>query len=160
LAIYLQIWANREYQTSKKPKTCKHVERVQEYLQDTEGGREPEETGESAVADPAPGFSRWIKKIHGRDFIEYQGLLAMAHEHGLQELSAEFISVTPDLALAQAHAVFADGRRFWEAADATPANVNVNVKAHYARCALTRAKARVLRDALNIGMASIEELEE
>ncbi len=84
----------------------------------------------------------------------------MAHEHGLQELSAEFISVTPDLALAQAHAVFADGRRFWEAADATPANVNVNVKAHYARCALTRAKARVLRDALNIGMASIEELEE
>ena len=163
-----QVFANgheikctcKAYQTSKKPKTCKHVERVQEYVQDTEGGREPEETGESAPAEPALGLSRWIKKIHGRDFIEYQGLLAMAHERGLIELSAEFIAVDEKLALAQAHAVFADGRRFWEAGDATPNNVHQQVKAHFPRVALTRAKARVLRDALNIGVVSVEELNE
>jgi hypothetical protein len=150
----------KAYQTSKRPKACKHVGAVQEYLQDTQGGREPEEEGGMVVPPPTSGLSRWVKKIHGRDFVLYEGLLAMAHERGLIELSAEFISVDEKLALAQAHAVFADGRRFWEAADATPANVNVNVKAHYARCALTRAKARVLRDALNIGIVSVEELNE
>src|SRR5262249_12666041 len=136
------------YKRSKAPKHCKHIPIVQAYVQQTEGGREPEEDGAMSVPPSPPGLSRWTKRIHGKDFIEYQGLLALAHEQGLQELAAEFISVTPELALAAAHAFFADGRKFREAADATPANVNANVKAHYARCALTRAKARVLRDAL------------
>src|SRR5919199_914647 len=104
--------------------------------------------------------SKWIKKLHGKEFIQYAGLLAMAHEHGLTDLAAEFISVTPELALAAAHAFFADGRKFWDAGDATPTNVHSQVKAHFPRVALTRAKARVLRDALNIGMVSVEELEE
>jgi hypothetical protein len=68
-----------------------------------------------------PGLSKWIKHIHGKEFIQYAGLLAIAHEQGLQELAAEFISVTPELALAAAHAFFADGRKFWDAGDATPA---------------------------------------
>jgi len=84
----------------------------------------------------------------------------MAHDQGLQELSAEFISVTPELALAAAHAFFADGRKFWDAGDATPTNVHQQVRAHFPRVALTRAKARCLRDALNIGMMAVEELEE
>jgi hypothetical protein len=84
----------------------------------------------------------------------------MAHEQGLIELKAEFISVTDTLALAAAYAVFKDGRKFWDAADATPTNVRAQVKAHFARMALTRAKARALRDALNISMVSLEELEE
>lgn len=49
---------------------------------------------------------------------------------------------------------------FSEAADATPANVAPRVKAHFPRMALTRAKARALRDALNMGMCSLEELSE
>jgi len=165
-----QVFANgaeikctcKAYQTSKRPKTCKHVERVQEYFQQTEGGREPEEEGGIAVPPPStmPTHAKWVKRIHGKDFIEYQGLLAMAHEHGLTDLAAEFISVTADVALAAAHAVFADGRKFWEAGDATPNNVHQQVKAHFPRVALTRAKARVLRDALNIGMIAVEELEE
>src|SRR5262249_11813143 len=152
-----QVFANgteikctcKAYQTSKKPKTCKHLGAVQEYLQQTEGGREPEEAQDTdadhmAIPPPPSGLSRWTKRIHGKDFIQYEGLLVMAHEQGLQELAAEFISVTPELALAAAHAFFADGRKFWEAADATPSNVNANVKAHYARCALTRPKPRPL----------------
>jgi hypothetical protein len=113
--------------------------------------------GDAGTSSP---FSKWVKLIHGKEFITYEGLLAMAHEQELIELSAEFISVDENLALAAAYAVFKDGRKFWEAGDATPENVHVNVKAHFPRVALTRAKARVLRDALNIGMVSVEELEE
>ena len=43
--------------------------------------------------------------------------------------------------------------------DATPSNVNDKVAPHFARVALTRAKARALRDALDIEMCSVEELE-
>jgi hypothetical protein len=110
-------------------------------------------------AGTPPPTSKWVKLIHGKEFISYEGLLAMAHEHGLQKLKAEFISVTDKLALAAAYATFKDGREFWEAGDATPTNVHEQVKKHFPRVALTRAKARVLRDALNIGMVSVEELE-
>ena len=47
-----------------------------------------------------------------------------------------------------------------ECADATPTNVGAKVKAHFACMALTRAKARALRDALNIAMCSVEEMAE
>src|SRR6266568_5493436 len=102
-------------------KSCKHLGAVQQYLQHTEGGVEAEEISETA--QPATGsIARWITKIHGKDFIQYAGLLAMAHEQGLTELAAEFISVTEALALAFAWAQFNDGRRFWESGDATPTN--------------------------------------
>ena len=83
----------------------------------------------------------------------------MAHERGLVNLSAHFISVTNDLALAEATAEFADGKTFMECADASPSNVNAKIRPHFPRMALTRAKARALRDALNISVASIEEME-
>jgi len=139
-------------------KACPHVDAVRQHLQQMDGGGTPAEGREPV---PAPvALAQWIKQIHGRDCIAYQGLLALAHEQGLQELAAEFISVTPELALAAAHAFFRDGRRFWDAGDATPTNVHQQVRAHFPRVALTRAKARVLRDALNMGMVAIEELEE
>jgi hypothetical protein len=103
--------------------------------------------------------SQFIVELHGKEFVQYAGLLAMAHERGLQRLNARFISVTGELALAEATAAFADGRTFSECADATPANVGAKVKAHFARMALTRAKARALRDALNIAMCAVEEVE-
>src|SRR5207249_2408835 len=82
--------------------------------------------------------------------------LAMAHEQGLVNLSAHFISVTDTLALAEATAEFSDGRTFRECADATPGNVGPTVRAHFPRIAATRAKARCLRDDLNISVASID----
>jgi hypothetical protein len=102
---------------------------------------------------------QYIQLIHGRPFVRYAGLLAMAHERGLQKLEATFVSVTDALAVAQATATFLDGRRFVESSDATPENVHFGVRPHFARLALTRAKARALRDALNIGMCAVEELE-
>jgi len=83
----------------------------------------------------------------------------MAHERGLTSLSAHFITVSGDLALAEASAEFADGKVFKDCADATPGSVNAKIRPHFPRMALTRAKARALRDALNISVASIEEME-
>jgi hypothetical protein len=99
-----------------------------------------------------------IVHLHGKPFVQYAGLLALAHERGLVSLKAHFISVTPELALAEAEAAFADGKTYGECADATPANVGPKVKAHYARMAPTRAKARCLRDALNVGICTLEEV--
>jgi hypothetical protein len=56
-------------------------------------------------------------------------------------------------------ATFQDGRVFEESGDATPGNVNARIKPHFARMALTRAKARALRDALNLAMVAVEELD-
>jgi hypothetical protein len=114
-------------------------------------------SGFVAASSPLP--SAFVTTIHGRDFVQFAGLLALAHAQGLVSLSAELLSVTPELAVARATATFADGRTFTEAADATPDNVNAGVRKHFARCALTRAKSRALRDALNINMVAVEELE-
>jgi hypothetical protein len=118
--------------------------------------------GPMPTADaPAPTIPAWaLVELHGKQFVTFGGLLAMAHERGLQSLAAHFVSVTAELALAEATATFADGRTFTEAADATPKNVNRQVAPHFPRCAITRAKSRALRDALNISMVSVEELEQ
>ena len=112
-----------------------------------------------AQARPVTIPREFLTTIHGKEYVTFTGLLAMVHAQGLMSLSAELVSVTPDLALAKATATFADGRLFTEAADATPDNVNAGVKKHFARCALTRAKARCLRDALNISTCAVEELD-
>jgi hypothetical protein len=111
----------------------------------------------------APGLPESLKPyvvtLHGKPFVQYAGLLFLAHERGLVSLKAHFISVTDTLALAEAEATFTDGQTYGECADATPQNVGATVRAHFPRITLTRAKARVLRDALKIGIAALEELD-
>jgi hypothetical protein len=102
--------------------------------------------------------AHYLQTIDGKPFVKYAGLLAMAHERGLQQLEARFTRVSDTLAVAHATATFVDGRRFTESGDATPENVGHQVRPHFARLALTRAKARCLRDALNIGLCTVEEL--
>ena len=93
-------------------------------------------------------------------FIRYAGLLQMAQARGLVRLTADWTYNDPELSLAHAVATFQDGRRFEESGDATPANTNRKVAPHYRRVALTRAKARVLRDALGVDLVAVEELSE
>jgi hypothetical protein len=129
----------------------------------------PEDLAGDLDAEPVPLSERgcpapvippqFLVTIQGKQFVLFSGLLAMAHQQGLLSLSARFISVTADLALAEATAMFHDGRTFTEAADSTPGNVNSRIKPHFARMALTRAKARALRDALNLAYVCAEELD-
>jgi hypothetical protein len=55
-----------------------------EYLQEKEGGLEPDEIEAGMVIPPptengaAFAMSKWVKRIHGRDFVQYEGLLALA----------------------------------------------------------------------------------
>ena len=100
----------------------------------------------------------YVVHIKGKAFIQYGGLLTLAQSRGLVSLKVDFISVTSELALARAEAVFADGRTYAECADATPGNVGAQVRPHFPRLALTRAKARTLRDALGVTMVALEEL--
>jgi hypothetical protein len=161
---------------------CKHriaagiQKRAVVYARQTLAQREGASTGQAeAPNQPAPaqplaslvvaetpglpeGLKPFIVTLHGKPFVQYAGLLLLAHERGLVSLKAHFISVTPELALAEAEATFADGKTYGECADATPGNVGATVKAHYPRMALTRAKSRTLRDALQIGIAALEEL--
>jgi len=98
--------------------------------------------------------------IQGRPFVRYAGLLQMALARGLLCLQADWTFNDAELSLAHAVARFRDGRVFEEAGDATPANTNRKVAVHFRRVALTRAKARTLRDALGIDLVAVEELAE
>ena len=117
-----------------------------------------QQTGE--VHDEEPQIDpEFVEVIKGKPFVQYRGLLAMATERGLCKLEARIDFQSAEIVYASATATFADGRVFSEAADATPQNVAVHVRPHFPRMALTRAKARCLRDALNLGLTSAEELE-
>lgn len=102
---------------------------------------------------------QFLVTIQGKQFVLYTGLLHLAHQQGLVSLTEELISLSPELFLAKAMATFRDGRVFQGMADATPDNVHSRIKPHFARMAGTRAKARALRDALNIAYTCAEELE-
>jgi len=121
----------------------------------------PVETPASLDAPTVPEvLTPFLTHLHGKAFVRYAGLLALAHERGLVRLDARIEFHSETLVLASATATFADGRTFTEWADATPANVTAQVRPHWIRMALTRAKARALRDALNIAVVALEELGE
>ena len=92
----------------------------------------------------------------------YRGLLAKAHEDGLSKVSTRLTQVPTDenarTAIATAEVVTSKGT-FEGIGDASPENVPPHILPHLIRMAETRAKARALRDAVNIGVVSFEELD-
>jgi hypothetical protein len=100
---------------------------------------------------------RHIVHIQGHAFVKFAGLLALAHQRGLQTLKVTWTHNSEELSLAHAIAVFPHGV-FEECADSTPGNVGKKVALHWRRLSLTRAKARALRDALGCDMVALEEL--
>jgi hypothetical protein len=96
-----------------------------------------------------------------REVVLYVGLLSKAHEEGLVRIRTSLIQRPCDengkTAIAKALVETKKGC-FDGIGDASPDNVNSFIAPHLIRVAETRAKARALRDAVNIGVVSFEEL--
>ncbi len=103
----------------------------------------------------------FIIERQGKSFVLYAGLLEEAHSQGLREISTTLLQVpSPDngqVAICQA-VVETERGRYTGIGDASPENVSPLMRVHLIRMAETRAKARALRDAVNVGVAALEEL--
>jgi hypothetical protein len=97
----------------------------------------------------------------GKRFVLYAGLLEEAHSRGLRSIETDLLQVPDagngDVAIVRAVVRTEDGK-FTGIGDASPENVNRNIAPHVIRMAETRAKARALRDAINVGVTAFEEL--
>jgi len=107
-----------------------------------------------------------IKDRQGRiiateDVVTYAGLLSLAHDKGLKKMETALVQLPEEtnghtavfLAVVETESGIYKGH-----GDASPDNVASRIIPHIIRMAETRAKARALRDAVNIGVVSIEEL--
>lgn len=112
---------------------------------------------------------------NGKDFVLYQGLLDESHQIFSKwwEMETELVQVPSAendmVAIVHAHFIgepgdsTPDNPKVTKASgigDASPDNVGRNIVPHIIRMAETRAKARALRDAVNVGATSVEELGE
>lgn len=103
----------------------------------------------------------FIIERQGKNFVLYAGLLEEAHQQGLKEITTALVQIpNPDngnVAVCQA-VVETEKGRFTGIGDASHENVAPIMRQHIIRMAETRAKARALRDAVNVGVAALEEL--
>ena len=135
------------------------------------------EVAEQQTQDEPPDFPdvqikrRFLIKREGKDFITYPGLVDALHalSEGYFELSTAIAQLPSaengQTAVVTARVAIFDNqnrdtslREATGIGDANPGNVNRGMAGHLIRLAETRAKARALRDLLNVGTASIEEL--
>jgi hypothetical protein len=97
-----------------------------------------------------------------KEVVTYQGLLSKAHDEGLTRVKTSLLQIPAgdngQVAIAKAEVETSKGI-FEGLGDASPENVNSFIVPHLIRMAETRAKARALRDAVNVGVASFEELD-
>ena len=105
---------------------------------------------------------KFIVDLRGKSYPTWPGVLDAATRAGLKSLTTELLQVpSPEnghVAIVLATATFDDGRVFSDLGDCSPANVSAQIASASIRMASTRAKGRVLRDAMNIGQTLLEEL--
>jgi hypothetical protein len=98
----------------------------------------------------------------GRETIAYAELLKLAHGEGLKSIATSLVLQPSEengrLAIVKA-AVETERGHYEGLGDADPGNVDDFLVPHLIRVAETRAKARALRDAVNVGVVSFEELD-
>lgn len=104
----------------------------------------------------------FVVNLRGKDFVLYAGVLDVAHQRGIRRLETEVVQLPSEAngreCVVRATLELAGGSVFTDYGDANPTNVNRPIAQHLIRMASTRAKARVLRDATNIGLTALEEL--
>jgi hypothetical protein len=105
----------------------------------------------------------FLVERQGKWFVLYAGLLDEAHTQGLKAIRTQLIQA-PSMenghtAICLAEVTTAKGT-FTGLGDASPENVSRMMAPHLIRMAETRAKARALRDSINVGVAALEELGE
>lgn len=97
-----------------------------------------------------------------KETIAYAEILKIAHEEGLKSIATELLLQPSEangrLCIVKA-TVETDRGRYEGLGDADPRNVEDFLLPHLIRVAETRAKARALRDAVNVGIISVEELD-
>jgi hypothetical protein len=100
---------------------------------------------------------------NGKDYVLYAGLLDQAHQQGLKAIKTQLLqaptSENGQIAICLAEVTTERGT-FTGIGDADPGNVSRMMVTALIRMAETRAKARALRDAVNVGMVALEELAE
>jgi len=103
------------------------------------------------------------RKIGEKEVATYAGILALAHDEGLKSIATTLVQAPTKengMAAIVTAVVRTNRGEFTGIGDADPSNVNRRIVAHLLRMAETRAKARAMRDAVNIGTVSLEELGE
>ena len=132
------------------------------------------ETGEITPVEERPDVRvdpRFIQQRQGKPFATYAGLLDLLHRQSKSCFSIDTLVVQLPTEENGRVAVCTARVRVFDAqnldvvtletsgiGDADPSNVSQMMKGHLLRMAETRAKARALRDAVNVGMAALEEL--
>lgn len=100
------------------------------------------------------------ESAEAREGIAYAELLKLAHEEGLKSVHTELILQPTEESGGRCivkAVVETERGRFEGLGDADPGNVEAFLAPHLIRVAETRAKARALRDAVNVGIVSFEE---
>ena len=120
-------------------------------------------------ADPGNDFIKTIEikskdgRVERKEVVTAKGLLHLAHKERLGTIRTRLVqSPTKDNGETAIVVVRVTTQRgsFDGLGDANPRNVNARIAPHFIRMAETRALARALRAALDIGVVAIEELEE
>ena len=131
------------------------------------------ETGEITERE-TPGVRvdpRFVQLRQGRPFVSYAGLLDLLHQRSKGFFSIDTLVVQLPTEENGRTAVCTARVRVFDdqnldvvtletsgIGDADPGNCTPAMRGHLLRLAETRAKARALRDAVNVGMAALEEL--